>query len=226
VGNIGPAFYQKPRTGASAAVARVPPPLDVALDRDARAGTVVRVRRALVLDRAFFERDVVQVARDLLGVTLLVDGVGGPIVETEAYHEREPASHAHRGRTARNASLFLPGGHVYVYRIHQVRCLNVSAHEAGVGAGVLVRAIAPTDGLDRIAARRPGVPPRDWASGPGRLCKALAIELADDGQDLLAKGGRVRLEARGPRVPAARIVAGPRIGISKAIDLPWRFVLA
>ncbi|MCO5170015.1 MAG: DNA-3-methyladenine glycosylase [Planctomycetes bacterium] len=176
------------------------------------------------LPRAFFERDVVAVARDLLGAVLLRDGVGGRIVETEAYHEREAASHAFVGPTRRNRSLFLRGGHLYVYRIHQVVCANVSCEGAGTGAGVLVRALAPTHGLEQVAARRAGAPRRAWTDGPGKLCRALGITLGDDGQDLVEAAGPVRLVA-GPRAPDAAVVAGPRVGISKAVDLPWRFRL-
>lgn len=177
------------------------------------------------LARAFFERDVVAVARDLLGAVLLRDGVGGRIVETEAYHEREAASHAFVGPTRRNASLFLPGGHLYVYRIHQVVCANVSCEAAGTGAGVLVRALVPTHGLEQVAARRAGAPPRAWTDGPGKLCRALGITLADDGQDLVVGGGPVHLVPPARRASDAQVVAGPRVGISKAVDLPWRFRL-
>lgn len=158
-------------------------------------------------------------------MTLLADGVGGRVVEAEAYHEREPASHAFVGPTRRNRSLFLEGGHLYVYRIHQVVCANVSCGPAGTGAGVLLRAIEATDGVDTIAARRQGAPRRAWTDGPGKLCRALAITLADDGQDLRGPVGeaRVRLVDRGERVPDERVVVGPRVGISKAVDLPWRF---
>lgn len=182
-----------------------------------------RARRDVDLPRAFYLRHPTEVARDLLGMVLLVDGVGGRLVEVEAYHESEPASHAFVGPTPRNRSLFLEGGHVYVYRIHQVVCANVSCGPAGTGAGVLFRAIEPTDGVETIAARRAGAARRAWTDGPGKLCRALAITLADDGQDLLAPNARVRIVDRGERVPDERVVTGPRVGISKAVDLPWRF---
>jgi DNA-3-methyladenine glycosylase len=156
-------------------------------------------------------------------MVLVKDGVGGRIVETEAYHEDEPASHAFVGPTRRNASLFLAGGHLYVYRIHQVVCANVSCGPAGSGAGVLFRALAPTEGLDAIAARRAPAPRREWANGPGKLCRALAIGLEDDGQDLVGGAGPVRVVDVGERVPDERVVVGPRVGISKAVGLPWRF---
>lgn len=179
--------------------------------------------RANDLPRAFYLRPVEQVARDLLGKVLLADGVGGRIVEVEAYHESEPASHAFVGPTRRNRSLFLEGGHLYVYRIHQVVCANVSCGPAGTGAGVLLRAIEPTDEVDLIASRRATAPRRAWTDGPGKLCRALAITLTDDGQDLLAPRGRVRVIDRGERVDDARVLVGPRVGISKAVELPWRF---
>jgi DNA-3-methyladenine glycosylase len=175
------------------------------------------------LPRAFYAGHATSVARALLGMTLLRDGVGGIIVETEAYHEDEPASHAFVGETRRNRSLFLEGGHLYVYRIHQVVCANVSCGPAGLGAGVLLRALLPTDGLETIALRRAGAPRRAWTDGPGKLCRALAITLEDDGQDLLAARGRVRVVDRGERARDEQVVTGPRVGISKAVDLPWRF---
>lgn len=184
-----------------------------------------RPRRGRDLPRAFYLRHATDVARDLLGSVLLKDGVGGPIVETEAYHEDEPASHAFRGPTRRNASLFLAGGHVYVYRIHQVVCANVSCGPAGVGQGVLLRALLPVHGEALIAERRAGAPRRAWTDGPGKLCRALAIGLEDDGQDLLAPGARVRILAGEP-VLDARVLTGPRVGISRAVDLPWRFRVA
>lgn len=178
--------------------------------------------------RAFYLRHATDVARDLLGMVLRKDGVGGMIVETEAYDEQEPASHAFVGPTRRNASLFLVGGHLYVYRIHQVVCANVSCGPAGSGAGVLFRALAPTEGLDVIEARRASAPRRAWTDGPGKLCRALAIGLEDDGQDLVARGAlaRVRVLDPGERAPDERVVVGPRVGISKAVDLPWRFRLS
>lgn len=172
----------------------------------------------------FFARDVEQVARGLLGKVLLRGGVGGPIVEVEAYHQDEPACHGHRGRTARNASLFLPGGHLYVYRIHQSLCANVVTGEAGVASAVLIRALLPAYGRSRIARRRRGQPQRGWCDGPGKLCQALAIGLADDGQDLSC--GPVRLEEQGLELPTGAVHAGPRIGISRARELPWRFLVS
>jgi DNA-3-methyladenine glycosylase len=177
------------------------------------------------LTRGFFLRPVPVLARALLGMTLLKDGVGGPIVETEAYHPDEAASHAHRGRTERNKSLFLLGGHVYVYRIHQSICANVVCDKAGVGSGVLLRAIAPTHERDTIRKRRGDKPERIWTNGPGKLSAALGITLDDDGLDLQARGCPIRLIDQGRRYTAAQVEVGPRIGISKAVEIPWRFVL-
>lgn len=155
-------------------------------------------------------------------MVLLRDGVGGPIVETEAYHEDEPACHAHPGKTRRNRSMFELGGQLYVYRIHQSICSNVVCGEEGVGAAVLIRALLPTDGREAIAARRGGKAERIWSDGPGKLCQALGITLEDDGQSLL-ETGPVRLLDRGIRYAEGEVEVGPRIGISKAVDLPWRF---
>ncbi|MEZ6189133.1 MAG: DNA-3-methyladenine glycosylase [Planctomycetota bacterium] len=171
------------------------------------------------LPASFFSGEVLDVARGLLGKLLLVDGVGGPLVETEAYHPSEPASHSHRGPTPRNRSMFLRGGHVYVYRIHRSLCVNLVTGPPGEGAAVLLRALWPTHGLDRIAARRAPQPRRSWTDGPGKLCQALAITLADDGGRI---GQRVRI-VDAPPVPEAAVARGPRIGISKARELPWRF---
>lgn len=168
--------------------------------------------------------DVVAVARALLGKLLLREGVGGPIVEVEAYRQDEPACHGHRGPTSRNASLFLPAGHLYVYRIHQSMCANVVTAPAGTASAVLIRALLPLHGRDRIARRRRGQPERAWTDGPGKLCQALGITLADDGRDL--SSGPLELLDAGLRVPARQVLRGPRIGISRAVELPWRLVVA
>ncbi len=171
--------------------------------------------------REDFARPVVKLARALLGCRLRVDGVEGTIVETEAYHEEEPSCHAHRGRTPRTEVLFWAPGHLYVYRIHQSFCLNVTAERDGVGAAVLIRGLEPRTGLERIAARRGGRPRRIWTDGPGKLCQALAVDLADNGRDL-EDDSRVAIFS-GPWVPDGDVEVGPRIGISKAQELPWRF---
>jgi len=162
------------------------------------------------------------VARALVGATLLVDGVGGRIVEVEAYDQAEAASHAFIGPTARNAHLFGPPGHAYVYRSYGLHwCLNFVCRERGRGAGVLLRAIEPTAGLEIMRARRHLQDERLLCAGPGRLSEALGIALAHGGLPLAKKPFRLRAAEAPPS-----IVTGPRIGISKAVDLPWRFGLA
>ena len=163
-----------------------------------------------------------RVARDLIGALLLVDGVGGRIVETEAYDMQDPASHSFSGPTVRNATMFGPPGRVYVYRSYGMHwCMNVACRESGHGAGVLIRAIEPTVGLDTMRARRGVQAPRLLCAGPGRLCQALAVTREHDGLPVQAAPFSLR-PAEGPM----EVVTGPRIGISKAKDLPWRFGLA
>lgn len=152
---------------------------------------------------------------------LFVDGVGGLIVETEAYADDDPASHSYRGRTARNASMFGPAGQAYVYRSHGLHwCLNVVCG-AVPGNAVLIRALEPERGLDAMRVRRGDVAPRDLCRGPGRLCQALAVTGALDGQPMDAAPFLVQGRAA---VPA--IIAGPRIGITRAAETAWRFGLA
>jgi DNA-3-methyladenine glycosylase len=175
-----------------------------------------------VLARDFFARSVHEVAPDLVGVTLLVDGVGGAIVEVEAYDPDDPASHAYRGRTARNASMFGPPGHAYVYRSYGVHwCLNLVCAAEGRAEAVLVRALAPERGLEVMRARRGVLAERALCSGPGKLCQALAITRAHDGLPLDAPPFAL-LERDG--VP--EVVSGPRIGISRGAEKPWRYGLA
>ena len=168
----------------------------------------------------FFARDVCEVARDLLGATLLLDGVGGVVVETEAYGPDDPASHSFRGRTSRNRTMFGPPGHLYVYRSYGIHwCANVVCGVEGVGSAVLLRALEPTSGLDVMRARRAVDDPRLLCSGPGRLTQALGITLAHDGL-------RVdRLPFTFEPSPRADVVAGPRVGITRAADRPWRYAL-
>jgi DNA-3-methyladenine glycosylase len=168
---------------------------------------------------AFFSREVTLVARELLGAELLVDGVGGLITETEAYHPSEPASHAHRGQTPRNSAMFLGPGHVYVYRSYGIHwCFNLVCADA---AAILIRAIEPTHGIERMAERRGLSDARQLCSGPGKLCAALNLTKAEDGLLLGTPPFRFRLAAEAPPV-----VIGPRIGITKAAELPWRFGVA
>jgi DNA-3-methyladenine glycosylase len=160
------------------------------------------------------------VALALVGWTLLLDGVGGRIVEVEAYAEDDPASHAFGGATARNASMFGPPGHLYVYRSYGIHwCANVVCERPGRGAGVLLRALEPTHGLDRMRARRRVADERLLCSGPGRLTQALGVTGADDGADL----SRPPFELVSPVTPAA-VERTPRIGISRAVEQPWRYV--
>ena len=163
------------------------------------------------------------VARELIGASVFVDGVGGTIVETEAYDEDDPASHSYAGHTARNAAMFGPPGRAYVYRSYGIHwCLNFVCMPAGHGAGVLIRALAPTAGIERMRERRGVVDERLLCSGPGRLCQALGVTRALDGMRLDRKPFRVVPR----RDDAVEVAAGVRIGITKSRELPWRFVLA
>jgi DNA-3-methyladenine glycosylase len=174
------------------------------------------------VNRHFFARSVHEVASELIGVTLLVDGVGGEIVEVEAYDREDPASHGHRGLTARNAAMFGPPGHAYVYRSYGVHwCLNLVCGKEGDPQAALVRALAPTHGIEAMRARRGVEDERALCSGPGKLCQALAITSAHDGLPLDREPFSLLPRAREPEV-----LAGPRIGISQAVDRPWRYGLA
>lgn len=174
---------------------------------------------AMSLGEAFFDRDVVTVARELLGARLLVRGVGGPIVETEAYRADEPASHSFRGRTPRNRAMWGPPGHAYVYRSYGLHwCLNLVCRP---GSAVLIRALAPEAGREDMAARRGVAEPRLLCAGPGRLCQALGVDGSFDGLPLAPPLFRLS-----PVEPPPSALVGPRIGITKAADLPWRFGVA
>ena len=175
-----------------------------------------------MIRRAFFARSVHEVAAELIGATFLVGGVGGKIVELEAYHHEDPAAHGYRGRTARNASMFGPPGHAYVYRSYGVHwCVNFVCEAEGVADAVLIRALEPTKGLEEMRRRRGLEDERLLCAGPGRLCQALAITREQDGLPL--DRPPFRLE---PRTEPPEIVRGPRIGITRAADLPWRYGLA
>lgn len=163
-----------------------------------------------------------EVAPDLVGATLLVDGVGGRIVEIEAYAVGDPASHGFKGLSPTRASMFGPPGRAYVYRSYGVHwCLNVVCGDDGVPEAALVRALEPMAGLDVMAARRGLDNPRLLCAGPGRLCQALGITRDHDGLPL--DGAPFELQAREEDV---EILAGPRIGLTVAIEQPWRHVLA
>ena len=174
------------------------------------------------LGSEFFARSVHDVAPDLIGVTLLVDGVGGRIVEVEAYDHEDPASHGFRGRTDRNASMFGPPGHAYVYRSYGIHwCLNLVCEEVGVANAVLLRALEPTRGLEQMRARRGLEDERLLSSGPGRLCQALGVTREHDGLAL----DRPPFELLAGDSPVD-VVNGPRIGITRAAELPWRYAEA
>ncbi|MDO8212922.1 DNA-3-methyladenine glycosylase [Conexibacter sp. CPCC 206217] len=175
-----------------------------------------------MLDHAFYARPVVDVARDLVGCVLDHDGASGVIVETEAYHESEPASHSYVGLTARTRPLFGPPGRAYVYRSYGIHALvNAVCEPEGVGAAVLIRALEPLGELELMRHRRRLQRPEDLCSGPGKLTQALAIELEHNELDLV--DSPLRILPRPADRPAPELVAGVRIGITKAPDLPWRF---
>jgi len=185
-----------------------------------------RVRAGSEPDRHLraLELPVVDAARELVGCTITHDACSGVIVEAEAYHDSEPACHAFAGLTARTAPLFAAPGIAYVYRSYGIHSLlNVVVEPAGVGAAVLVRALAPLAGVDLMHARRGRERPTDLCSGPGKLTQALGIGLHLNATSLLH--GPIRLGPPPPESPAPRVVAGERIGITKAVDLPWRFCL-
>jgi DNA-3-methyladenine glycosylase len=174
-----------------------------------------------MIGRDFFARSVHVVAPDLIGVSLFVGRVGGRIVEVEAYDQEDPASHAFRGRTTRNTSMFGPAGHAYVYRSYGVHwCLNLVCGDEGVAEAVLIRALEPTRGNEEMQRRRRVTDVRSLCSGPGKLCQALAITGDHDG--LALDRPPFRLEERGC---APEIATGPRIGITRATELSWRYGL-
>jgi DNA-3-methyladenine glycosylase len=196
----------------------------------ARAELVTAARRDLrPLPRSFYDRPSAEVAADLLG-RLLVRAVPGEprrvarIVECEAYREDDPASHSHRGRTARNGVMFGPPGHLYVYFTYGMHfCMNVVTEEVGTGSAVLLRAAEPLSGLEAMAAARGVDEPRRLCSGPARLTQAFGVTREQDGVDL-TRGGGLFVSAGDP-VGAAAVWVGPRIGIRQATERPWRFFI-
>jgi DNA-3-methyladenine glycosylase len=173
------------------------------------------------LSKAFFRRSVHEVAPDLIGATLLFNGVGGCLVEVEAYHHTDPAAHSYRGPTARNAVMFGPPGYAYVYRSYGIHwCLNFVCEPKGSASAVLIRALEPTDGLPLMRRRRGLIDVRLLGAGPGRVCEALGITAAHNG--LALDEPPFTLFARTGEV---EVIAGPRIGITKAAEKPWRYGL-
>ena len=173
------------------------------------------------LRRRFFDRPVLEVAAELIGATLLVNGAGGRIVEVEAYHHTDPAAHSYNGRTERNAVMFGPPGYAYVYRSYGIHwCLNFVCEEEGSASAVLIRALEPAAGIAAMQRRRGLADERALCSGPGKLCEALGVTHRHNGLPLDREPFELRARRETPD-----IAVGPRIGISKAIDHPWRFGL-
>ena len=182
------------------------------------------------LAAGFYDRPVLEVARELIGCTVAHGGTAGVIVETEAYHDSEPACHAFVGLTPRTRPLFGPPGRAYVYRSYGIHAmLNAVCESEGVGAAVLIRALEPREGIEAMAARRSAsgngaLRERELCSGPGRLTQALGISLAENGSSL--QSGPVRIAPRSGEWLDPRVLVGTRIGISRAVKLPWRFCAA
>jgi DNA-3-methyladenine glycosylase len=173
------------------------------------------------LKRAFFARQVLEVAPDLIGVTLLVNGVGGIIVEVEAYHHTEPAAHSFNGPTPRNSVMFGPPGFVYVYRSYGIHwCVNFVCEKAGSASAVLIRALQPTHGIPAMRRRRGLHDEKTLCSGPGKLTEALGITREHNAMALDAPPFALHA-----RVGTPDVVAGIRIGLTKAVELPWRYGL-
>src|SRR5215831_9805984 len=173
------------------------------------------------LHQSFFARSVHDVAPELIGTSFLFDGAGGVIVEVEAYHHTDPAAHSYGGRTERNAVMFGPAGYAYVYRSYGIHwCVNFVCEEEGSASAVLIRALAPTEGLAVMRQRRGVTDERLLCSGPGKLCEALAITHRHNGLPL----DRAPFELRA-RQGKPVIITGERIGITKAVEKPWRYGL-
>jgi DNA-3-methyladenine glycosylase len=187
--------------------------------RRPRGWSCLRRFSPMIFDADFFARDVQIVARELIGVVMLVNGSGGRIVETEAYAPNDPASHSFVGPTPRNAVMFGPPRRAYVYRIYGIHhCLNFTT---GAGSAVLIRAIEPTAGIEHMVERRGATDLRRLCAGPGMLCQALDVDRRLDGAPLDAPPFHLSAAA----VPLS-VTVGPRIGISKGAEMPWRFGLA
>ena len=177
--------------------------------------------RPPILRSDFFARPVLQVARDLIGATMTVDGCGGEIVEVEAYRQDDPAAHSYRGMTTRNAVMFGPPGFAYVYRSYGLHwCVNAVCEAQGRASAVLIRALAPTLGMTAMRRRRGLADDRLLCAGPGRLCQALDIDSDLNGRALDAPPFELRA-----RTHPVTVISGPRIGITKAVEKPWRFGL-
>ena len=193
----------------------------MAQNRIVQNATLTRQGLGKPLKRSFFARSVHEVAPDLIGATLLVDGVGGIIVEVEAYHHTEPAAHSYRGPTPRNLVMFGPPGFAYVYRSYGIHwCVNFVCEKEGSASAVLIRALQPTHGLAAMRRRRKSQDERSLCSGPGKLTQALGITHAHNGLPLDAPPIALFSRTEKPEV-----VAGVRIGLTKAVDLPWRYGL-
>lgn len=197
------------------------PPRPSVSSRSKLTAPVAPVKLGPPLPRKFFARSVHEVAPDLIGATMLLDGVGGIIVEVEAYHQTEPAAHSYRGPTPRTMVMFGPPGFAYVYRSYGIHwCINFVCEAEGSAAAVLIRALQPTHGLAAMRRRRGVADERMLCSGPGKLASALAITNAQNGLALTAPPFAIHARTLTPE-----IATGVRIGISKAAELPWRYGL-
>jgi len=204
-----------------AAIPRNPADSDLKMPPKPSPAALTSLSPGKPLKRAFFARSVHEVAPDLIGVTLLVDGVGGLIVEVEAYHHTDPAAHSYRGPTPRNLVMFGPPGYLYVYRSYGIHwCMNLVCEKEGSASAVLIRALEPTHGLAAMRRRRGMQDERALCSGPGKLTEALAVTHAQNGLALDAPP--FALFARKGDV---EVVTGIRIGLTKGVDLPWRYGL-
>ena len=187
------------------------------------------MRRDL-LPAEFFRRPAIEVAPDLLGCRLDSavgrEQTGGIISEVEAYHQHDPASHSFRGPTERNRSMFLSGGHLYVYLIYGIHfCMNVVTGEEGTGEAVLIRGLRPDVGIEVIRGRRgSSIPDRELTNGPGKVAQALAVSRAHDGSDLRGPGSLLTI-SRGVSIEPAKVLSSERIGISKGKDRKWRWYI-